>query len=385
SHLPNVTTCATSLIGKMNEYYRVNNNISWVSILSQTFNLVFLLAGSLVCICSSNGFHSFSFYKTCKFNIKANRFTAGDYICAQIINSLLQKTLVLWSLSMIIYWALYFTVNTNIIESATASIGHFLPIALLLYASFLIGVYSLLMEFAPIPIRWFTFITVLYVLFGQILPISLISSILLNKLGLSELCDPFSYLISLFFSNRQYTDRDYILACFEISPSNNYYINILIDSSIALYKNTMRYSPCFFFSHMLAKISYYLKNLKVNKEITKHGLTYDENALKYQIVIETWNIPIDAVSPDISQNLLKYNSDICHEPCGVYTYNSQLDQTMICEDFHPLEIFNKAHSLDDMSFLHIVWSGFCFWVVPTTLMLLCILYTYKKLLPTVRN
>ncbi|KAI5156451.1 hypothetical protein NEPAR05_0581, partial [Nematocida parisii] len=378
----------SALIGKMNEYYKVINNISWVSILSQTFNLFFLFVGSLVCMWSSNGFHSPSFYKTSKFNIKEKRFTAGDYTCALIINSLLQKTLVLWSVSIIVYWGLYLTVNCKIVESATNSIGHLIPITLLLCASFLIGVYSLLIEFAPIPIRWLTFTGVLYVLICQLLPVLLVDFILMDvDSEFIGLYTPFSRIISIFYSESEYSDKKSILKAFNISPSDGYYNSPLLDWIITIYKTTMRYNPNFFFSHMLAKISYYLEDIKVNKEITNSGFSFNENDLIYEIAKCTWgrdSTDLLDLPTDVFNILFKYKSN--RKMYGAFDCHNELIQILKkCESICPVEVFDPEHSLVDMSFSHILWSAFCFWAVPTSLLLLFILYAYKKLLFRVRN
>ncbi|KAI5168057.1 hypothetical protein NEIRO03_1976, partial [Nematocida sp. AWRm78] len=373
-----------NILKQTSEYYRAVNNMGWVSILGQVFSNFFLFAGSLACICSSNGFHSPSFYKTSKVNIKANRFTAGDYMCAQVINVILQKTLVLSAISMIIYWGLYFTIDVNMAKENT--IGHILPTILLLCASCLISAYSIMMEFAPIPIRWFSFIGFFYVLTIQIIPILLKHYFLENTESFYQDLDPFSISIGIFQLEKVDSIKNGILACLSMVQFDAFYIFACLDYAITAYKALVRYNPCFFFSHILTKMSFYLGHIRLNTEEFKLNISkMEEWHIKDQTLISLYNDSLP-VSPAIKETLMWVSFGQCDTGFIIHDYNHiihEINTKYNASNAH--EILDNTHSLQNMPLLHILWSLFCFWIAPVALIALTALYKYKKLLPSVRN
>ncbi|EIJ93756.1 uncharacterized protein NEPG_01328 [Nematocida parisii ERTm1] len=372
------------ILKQTSKYYRAVNNMGWISILGQVFSNVFLFAGFLACICSSNGFHSSSFYKTCKVNIKANRFTAGDYMCAQVINVILQKTLALSAISMIIYWALYFTIDVNMAKENT--IGHTLPTILLLCASCLISAYSIMIDFAVIPIRWFSFIGFFYVVTIHIIPILLKHYFLENTESFYQDLDPFAINIGIFQPEKVDSTKNSILACLSMMPFDAFYISACLDYAITAYKVLVRYNPCFFFSHILTKMSFYLGHIRLNTEALKPNLPkIEDQHIKSAISGSLYSdsLPVSSV---IKKTLMWVSFDEYDTGFIKTAYNhiiNEIDTKYDASNAH--EILDNTYSLQDTPYMHILWSALCFWLIPIVLIALTALYKYKKLLPNVRN
>ncbi|EHY65948.1 hypothetical protein NERG_00644 [Nematocida ausubeli] len=177
--------------------YITASNAGWVSILTKIFKPAILFAGSVCCLVIPSSFLNISFFKNCRNNIQGKQFTAGDFIVAQAIDIMLKKTLSLWVVLVGMYFLAYSLISEDM--RGGIIIGHTLPILLLLFASILIGMYSLVFHFAPIPVQKFSLIVGVYIGIVHLLP-----SMIFNGLSKSQIFDYsylFKYSISIFIDD----------------------------------------------------------------------------------------------------------------------------------------------------------------------------------------
>ncbi|KAI5161978.1 ATP-binding cassette, subfamily G (WHITE), member 5 (sterolin 1), partial [Nematocida ausubeli] len=343
-------------------------NIGWISILSKLFNFALFYGGSIGCLMVPGSFLVIEFYKLCKTSIAAKQFKVGDFMGAQVVDIIVRKSFVLWIILMALYFVVCRIVDPNLLSATT--IGHLLPLTILVFSVLLMGLHAVMLHYAPITLKLFGLFAGLYILITQGIPgkFYTIASKSENLYGHAFSIDE---SISI-FTKESVADLIQMVKRTEMSDGKKKLANLGINIAVKLTRFFIVCDPSLYFSQILAKISLYSNKITIDPELAK--------TINAEVITR---IAEGIEAMDGGEN----ESDRDHRPSKDNSMGTHLTKYLItaCLDRAPNEVFNNSVSLKKISLFHIGWSVLRFWLLPIALLALTGLYTYRFMLPKLRN
>ncbi|KAI5159365.1 hypothetical protein NEAUS03_0237 [Nematocida ausubeli] len=350
--------------------YITASNAGWVSILTKIFKPAILFAGSVCCLVIPSSFLNISFFKNCRNNIQGKQFTAGDFIVAQTIDIMLKKTLSLWAVLVGMYFLAYSLISEDM--QGGIIIGHTLPILLLLFASILIGIYSLVFHFALIPVQKFSLIVGVYIGIVHLLP-----SMAFNRLSKSRIFNHsylFKYSISILIDD--YIDF-FNWAILECNTESNIVFKValfIFNAIISLVRFFLLWcSPAESFSQILEKSALYMNAFPFQPIDTNRM-----HSVWTKYFIRNMKDILTPITNE-SDGSLFYTDDmfkIAYE--AINDMNSMNIKT-------PHEAFDKSKPLPNELLGHIVLSMLRFLAPASILLAVSAACMYNRMQPKLRN
>ncbi|KFG25591.1 uncharacterized protein NESG_01569 [Nematocida ausubeli] len=343
-------------------------NIGWVSILSKLFNSALFYGGSIGCLMVPGSFLVIEFYKLCKTSIAAKQFKVGDFMGAQVVDIIVRKSFVLWVILMALYFVVYRIVDPNLLSATT--IGHLLPMTILVFSVLLMGLHAVMLHYAPITLKLFGLFSGLYILITQGIPGKFYSIA-------STLQNPYGHVLSIdecisIFTKESVDELIKMVKSTEMSDEKKKLASLGLNIAVKMTRFFIVCDPSLYFSQILAKVSLYNNKITIDSELAK-----TINAKVITRIAEG----IEAMGGEENE------SDQDHKFSTDGSMGAHLTKYLMtaCLDRAPNEVFNNSVSLKKISLFHIGWSVLRFWLLPIALLALTGLYTYRFMLPKLRN
>ncbi|KAI5127200.1 hypothetical protein NEPAR04_0964 [Nematocida parisii] len=360
--LASENTADTKFIEQVTALQIVSANIEWVSFMTLIFGLVITITSVLCFFIVPSTFLTLDFYKLCKSNIQGKQFTVGDFMCALSIDTFLRKSLILF-----VMLTVFLIVSTRIVDPiilSSCSVGYTIPIVLFFLCSIIMGLHSIMLNFAPISLKLFFAIGFLYAFIINMGPNSIVEYI--NKYDRTKITRP-DTIIPLFTQDNASAALNSI-DIIEISSFWKSFLKVGLRISIIFTRFIVLYNPMNYFPQVLSKICLYMNYIRLDSTMKK---SIDSTTIN-RILKE-----IELLNPSKSNN-----SDTLKIQGGSFAIEKL---KLFCFTSEPNEVFDKARSLKNISALYVIWAEIRFWLLPAVLIVLTGLYTYRHLQPKLRN
>ncbi|KAI5134356.1 hypothetical protein NEAUS06_1053 [Nematocida ausubeli] len=362
----------------LSSVHKMMANAAWISILTSVFNPLIFMVGCVGGLIFPSKLLDIDFNRRCRSNIQGKQFTAGDFMGAIITDVLLKSTAVIFVIFVVVYIICVKQTDESI--SNVMTIGHTIPIVLLLFTSIIIGMYSIIMNFSPIPLKLFSLIGILYIFIFQIVPSFIFNNMIPTN---SKLADTqFNYSMSIFTSE----NIELIREC--IDKSNMFFSNISDNKKkmvlafanlvFMLSRVFILLDPSLFFNQILEKVALYLNMLTMGTEAGPKS--YKVFAKWYAHFYRYFNYQVSELNADIDElNMKRHKHYLKKLVTGVSSYS---DGLLGCD---PHEVLNNEDSLIGISIWRLMWSILKFWLFPGIVLIAVSLYTYRRMQPKIRS
>ncbi|KAI5162103.1 hypothetical protein NEAUS03_1919, partial [Nematocida ausubeli] len=365
-----------SYLADITRIHEMMANAAWISILTSVFNLLIFMVGCVGSLIFPSKLLNIDFNRRCRSNIQGKQFTAGDFMGALIIDVLLKSTAIIFVIFVGVYCICLNRTDESILNVMT--IGHTLPIILLLFTSIIIGMYAIIMNFSPIPLKLFFFTGLLYIFIFQIVP-----SFIFNNMGPfnSKLLDfRFNYSMSIFTNDNIKCIRDRLginnTLTSGSSDNKTKMVVAFFNLVFMLSRVFILLDPSLFFNQILEKVALYLDMLTIE---TKTGSkSYKVFAEWYERFYRNFIYQISESNTD-EENMEEYKKYLKKLVVGVSDYS---DDLLDCD---PHEVLNNEDSLIGISIWRLMWSILKFWLFPGMVLIVVSLYTYRRMQPKLRS
>ncbi|OAG33287.1 hypothetical protein NEIG_01037 [Nematocida sp. ERTm5] len=360
--LASENTTDTTFIEQVTALQKLSANIEWVSFITLIFDIVIACSSICCFLLMSSTFLALDFYRLCKNNIQGKQFTVGDFMCALSIDTLLRKSLIFFV--MLIVFLIILTGIIDPIILSSCDIGYAIPIGLFFLCSIIMGLHSIMLNFAPIPLKLFFPAGCLYTLIIHTGPNWIANHI--NNSDPTKSNRP-NATIPLFIQDNasavfKFIEDLGISSFWKSLLKVGLYIGILFTRLMVVY------NPINFFSQILSKICIYMNYIRLDSTMQK-----SINSTTFNRILEE----IQSLNPE--------GSSIYDRSEHLYGSIAIEELKLFCFSSEPNEVFDKGKSLKDISALYVIWAEIRFWLLPAVLVALTGLYTYRHLQPKLRN
>ncbi|KAI5130560.1 hypothetical protein NEPAR04_2052 [Nematocida parisii] len=360
--LASESTVDSKFVEQVTALQIVSANIEWVSALIQIFEYVISLNCISAFLIGPSTFLALDFYRLCRSNIHGKQFTVGDFMCALSIDTFLRKSLIFFVMLMGMLAISVGIMDPIILSSST--IGYAIPISLMFFCSILLGLHSIMLNFAPIPLLLFSIVGGLYAVVINLIPNIILSAVGWVDPSLRACPDT---IIPLFARENTEIWLE-VIDRFNTLSFIKSLMKVGLQIGVVFTRFMIVCNPIKYFAQMLSKMCLYMNYIRLDSTM-KHSI--DSTTIN-RILKE-----IELLNPSKSNS-----SDTLKFQDGSFAIEKL---KLFCFSSEPNEVFDKASSLKDISALHIIWSETRFWLLPAVLIVLTGLYTYRHLQPKLRN